>query len=89
MLRVFLGQLKSMASNREPGRIILLNGPSSAGKSTLARLLQQKLPVAFWHFSSTIFEIPMLCRWPVFTVAKSIGRLCVPPFSMASIVVCR
>lgn len=40
-----------MDSSRESGKIILLNGPSSAGKSTLARLLQQELPVPFWHFS--------------------------------------
>ena len=49
VFRKFFGQLKSMASNRESGKIILLNGPSSAGKSTLARLLQQNLPIPFWH----------------------------------------
>lgn len=33
------------------GKIILLNGASSAGKSTLARGLQQRLDEPFWHFS--------------------------------------
>lgn len=33
------------------GKIILLNGASSAGKSTLARGLQAVLPEAFWHYS--------------------------------------
>jgi len=33
------------------GKIILLNGASSAGKSTLARGLQQSLDEPFWHFS--------------------------------------
>jgi chloramphenicol 3-O phosphotransferase len=33
------------------GKIILLNGASSCGKSTLARGLQQKLDPPFWHFS--------------------------------------
>ena len=36
---------------RKPGKIILLNGASSAGKSTLARSLQQRLPEPFWHWS--------------------------------------
>jgi chloramphenicol 3-O phosphotransferase len=34
-----------------PGTIILLNGASSAGKSTLARALQATLPLPFWHYS--------------------------------------
>jgi chloramphenicol 3-O phosphotransferase len=34
-----------------PGRIILLNGASSAGKSTLARALQAQLESPFWHWS--------------------------------------
>jgi len=33
------------------GKIILLNGPSSAGKSTLAEALQAALPEPFWRFS--------------------------------------
>ncbi|GEM_PF-412821 len=33
------------------GRIILINGASSAGKSTLARALQQRLPEPFLHWS--------------------------------------
>jgi len=36
---------------REPGKIILINGASSAGKSTLARSLQQKLREPFLHLS--------------------------------------
>ena len=36
---------------REPGKIIMLNGASSAGKSTLARLLQQRLDDPFLHLS--------------------------------------
>lgn len=34
-----------------PGKIILLNGASSAGKSTLAAALQAKLDEPFWHIS--------------------------------------
>jgi chloramphenicol 3-O phosphotransferase len=40
-----------MTDHREPGKIILLNGASSAGKSTLARSLQQQLPEPFMHWS--------------------------------------
>jgi chloramphenicol 3-O phosphotransferase len=33
------------------GKIILVNGASSSGKSTLSRALQAKLEEPFWHFS--------------------------------------
>lgn len=33
------------------GKIILLNGASSSGKSTLAQALQHRLPLPFWHYS--------------------------------------
>ena len=33
------------------GEVILLNGASSSGKSTLASTLQQQLPLPFWHYS--------------------------------------
>lgn len=33
------------------GHVILLNGASSAGKSTLSRALQRRLPLPFWHYS--------------------------------------
>lgn len=40
-----------MNTTCELGKIILINGASSSGKSTLARQLQRKLPIPFWHFS--------------------------------------
>jgi chloramphenicol 3-O phosphotransferase len=40
-----------MNDHREPGKIILINGASSAGKSALARSLQQQLPEPFLHWS--------------------------------------
>ena len=40
-----------MNDHRESGKIILLNGASSAGKSTLARSLQQQLHEPFLHLS--------------------------------------
>jgi chloramphenicol 3-O phosphotransferase len=33
------------------GRIILLNGASSSGKSSLARLIQARIDTPFWHIS--------------------------------------
>jgi len=33
------------------GKILLLNGASSSGKTTLARALQAILPLPFWHYS--------------------------------------
>ena len=33
------------------GKVILLNGASSSGKSTLALALQDELPLPFWHYS--------------------------------------
>ncbi len=39
----------------ETGKIILLNGPSSAGKSTLCRALQAKLDEPFLQFSLDFF----------------------------------
>ncbi len=34
-----------------PGRIILLNGASSSGKSSLARAVQARIETPFWHIS--------------------------------------
>lgn len=34
-----------------PGRIILLNGASSSGKSSLARAIQSSIDTPFWHIS--------------------------------------
>ena len=40
-----------MDEKRVFGKIILINGESSSGKTTLARALQKKLEEPFWHFS--------------------------------------
>ena len=34
-----------------PGKIILINGASSSGKSTLARAVQRQIDEPFWHLS--------------------------------------
>src|SRR5690349_18743638 len=46
-----------MNNNLTPssGKIIIINGPSSAGKSTLARALQKELDVPFLRFSFDLF----------------------------------
>lgn len=38
-------------SSPAPGRIILLNGASSSGKSSLARAIQSRIDTPFWHIS--------------------------------------
>ncbi|MCP4560406.1 MAG: chloramphenicol phosphotransferase [Bosea sp.] len=38
-------------TRRTPGRIILLNGASSSGKSSLARTVQARIEEPFWHIS--------------------------------------
>ena len=40
-----------MDNVRDQGKIIIINGASSAGKTTLARQLQQTLRAPFWHIS--------------------------------------
>lgn len=40
-----------MSAQRGSGRVILIDGPSSAGKSTLARAVQERLDEPFWHYS--------------------------------------
>jgi chloramphenicol 3-O phosphotransferase len=39
-----------------PGRIIFVNGASSAGKTTLCRALQAHLDAPFWHYSIDHFR---------------------------------
>jgi chloramphenicol 3-O phosphotransferase len=40
-----------MSEGHNGGKIIFINGASSAGKSTLARALQARLEEPFWHYS--------------------------------------
>ena len=41
--------------NISPGKIIILNGPSSSGKTTLALALQKQLEIPFIRFSFDLF----------------------------------
>ena len=45
------------------GHIILLNGASSAGKSTLALALQRRLPQPFWHYSMDHLRVAKVLPW--------------------------
>lgn len=45
------------------GKIILLNGASSSGKSTLASGLQAALPEAFWHYSIDHLRASRVLPW--------------------------
>src|SRR5262245_16680984 len=45
------------------GDIILVNGASSAGKSTLCRALQDALETPFWHYSIDHFRGTGVLPW--------------------------
>lgn len=47
-----MGPIEPVPAAKGPGRIILLNGASSSGKSTLAKALQAALDEPFLHVSS-------------------------------------
>ena len=44
-----------MENSITPGKIIIINGPSSSGKTTLALALQKQLDVPFIRFSFDLF----------------------------------
>ncbi|MCA9930428.1 MAG: AAA family ATPase [Anaerolineales bacterium] len=44
-----------MMNNSAPGKIIIINGPSSSGKTTLALALQRQLDIPFLRFSFDVF----------------------------------
>jgi chloramphenicol 3-O phosphotransferase len=50
-----------MAASR--GSIILVNGASSSGKSTLCAALQAQLPLPFWHYSIDHFRGTGVLPW--------------------------
>ncbi|MEU4807131.1 chloramphenicol phosphotransferase [Actinosynnema sp. NPDC023587] len=49
-----------MTSGARPGRVILLNGTSSAGKTTLARAIQDEsgTPVVYWGIDTLFTLVP-------------------------------
>ncbi|TSA83843.1 chloramphenicol phosphotransferase [Deinococcus detaillensis] len=51
---------------QQPAQIILLNGASSAGKSTLCRHLQAQLPQPFLYFALDLllFGEGVIAKWP-------------------------
>jgi chloramphenicol 3-O phosphotransferase len=55
MLWAILYAVEPVPTVRGPGRIILLNGASSSGKSTVAKALQSALNEPFLHVSSDQF----------------------------------
>jgi chloramphenicol 3-O phosphotransferase len=54
-VRVILDAVEPVPTPRGPGRIIMLNGASSSGKSTLAAALRSVLDEPFLHVSSDQF----------------------------------
>ena len=52
MRTAILYVVEPIPEQRGAGRVILLNGASSSGKSTLAKALQAALPQPFLHVSS-------------------------------------
>ena len=55
----------STGKKSTPGRIILLNGVSSSGKTVLARALQDRIEPPFGIFQLTTLGIPGCCLWRV------------------------
>jgi chloramphenicol 3-O phosphotransferase len=51
------------AASHRAGSIIVLNGASSAGKSTLAAALQARLPLPFWHWSIDHLRAAKVLPW--------------------------
>lgn len=44
------------STSAKPGMVIFLNDATSAGKSTIARLLQDRIEAPFWHISIDHFR---------------------------------
>jgi chloramphenicol 3-O phosphotransferase len=83
-----------MTNTSDQGKIILINGPSSSGKTTLALALQKRLSVPFIRFSFDLFiENKILPReqidrgafsWPAMRPAVFDGlHRCIPALASA------
>jgi chloramphenicol 3-O phosphotransferase len=55
IVRTILDRMEPVPTARGPGRVIVLNGASSSGKSRLAKALQHALDEPFLHVSSDQF----------------------------------
>lgn len=83
-----------MINTSDKGKIIIINGPSSSGKTTLSLALQKRLKIPFIRFSFDLFiENKVLPReqidrgnfsWPAMRPAVFDGlHLCVPALASA------
>lgn len=83
-----------MEYSKTPGKIIIINGPSSSGKTTLALALQKQLDIPFIRFSFDLFlgqnSLPMeqirkdIFSWDLLrpSVFKGIHQ-CIPALATA------
>ena len=56
MIQIHPSETKLMDNTSVPGHIIFIHGPSSSGKTTLARAVQQQLDLPFLIFSFDVFR---------------------------------
>ena len=77
-----------MDEKRVFGKIILINGESSSGKTTLARALQKKLEEPFWHFSIDHLREAKVLPMERIKSGEFAWPAMRPAFSRASIAVC-
>jgi chloramphenicol 3-O phosphotransferase len=69
------------------GLIIILNGGSSSGKTSLAIALQELMPEPFAHFDADIFRILMpqrFCHWAPFAPPSESDNLFISGFHRAA-----
>jgi guanylate kinase len=74
-----------MQKRRAAGEIILIDGASSSGKTTISRALQETLDQPFWHSPSTTCAMPVFSPSNAPRPGTSIGERYGQPSLMGSI----